>query len=78
MIIEPLRGGTLGNFVGENTNKGQEKSVVYHFWKNSISTSVLKADLRQLPLEISGQKILTRDKAALRVNFSVQYKVTEL
>lgn len=51
---------------------------VYTFWKNSISTSVLKVDIRQLSLEISGQEILTRDKAALRVNFNVQYKVTDI
>ncbi len=40
--------------------------------------SVLKADLRQLQLEISGQEILTKDKAALRINFYTQYKVVDI
>ncbi|HZY79116.1 MAG TPA: slipin family protein [Cyclobacteriaceae bacterium] len=51
---------------------------VYYFWKNAIVTSVLKADLRQLQLEISGQEILTKDKAALRINFYTQYKVIDI
>lgn len=51
---------------------------VYHFWKNAVVISVLKADLRQLQLEVSGQEILTKDKAALRVNFYTQYKVVDI
>ncbi|MEN8123340.1 MAG: slipin family protein, partial [Bacteroidota bacterium] len=47
----------------------------YYFWKNAISIEVLKADMRQLQLEVSGQEILTKDKAALRINFYAQYKV---
>lgn len=50
----------------------------YFFWKNGTVLSLSKADLRQLQMEISGQEILTRDKAATRVNFFVQYKVTDL
>lgn len=51
---------------------------VYHFWKNSISVTVSKADLRQLQLEVSGQEILTKDKAALRITFFTQYKVIDI
>lgn len=51
---------------------------VYYFWKNAVVITVLKADLRQLQLEVSGQEILTRDKAALRVNFYTQYKVVDI
>ncbi len=50
----------------------------YLFWKNSTPISVLKADMRQLQMEVSGQEILTKDKAALRVNFYTQYKVTDI
>jgi len=50
----------------------------YYFWKNANEVSVSKVDLRQLQLEISGQEILTKDKAALRVNFYAQYKVIDL
>lgn len=49
----------------------------YYFWKNAISVEVMKADLRQQQMEISGQEILTQDKAALRINFYAQYKVTD-
>ncbi len=53
-------------------NKG-----TYYFWKNATSVEVLKADMRQLQLEIAGQEMLTKDKAALRVNFYAQYKVID-
>lgn len=49
----------------------------YYFWKNPVTVEVLKADLRQLQMEISGQEILTLDKAALRVNFYAQYRVVD-
>jgi regulator of protease activity HflC (stomatin/prohibitin superfamily) len=74
-VVESYEKGIL--FVDGKFTKVLETGV-YPFWKNSIATSVLKADIRQLPLEISGQEILTRDKAALRVNFNVQYKVTDI
>jgi hypothetical protein len=51
---------------------------IYFYWKNTIPVTVMKADLRQLQLEVSGQEILTRDKAALRVNFYAQYKITDV
>ncbi len=50
----------------------------YYFLKNAKEITVLKADLRQLQLEISGQEILTKDKASLRVNFFTQYKVVDV
>jgi regulator of protease activity HflC (stomatin/prohibitin superfamily) len=49
----------------------------YLFWKNAVLIFVVKADLRQLQLEVSGQEILTRDKAALRVNFYAQYRIVD-
>jgi len=51
---------------------------VYFYLKNAIPVTVLKADMRQLQMEVSGQEILTRDKAALRVNFYAQYKVKDV
>lgn len=50
----------------------------YYFWKNAVAVNVVKTDLRQLQMEISGQEILTKDKAAIRVNFYTQYKVVDL
>ncbi len=49
----------------------------YTFWKNSTVIQVLKTDLRQLSMEIIGQEILTKDKAQLRLNFSIRYKVVD-
>lgn len=51
---------------------------LYCFWKNNTAISVLKADLRKQQMEISGQEILTKDKAALRLNFFAQYKITDI
>lgn len=51
---------------------------VYFFWKNAVVITVLKVDLRQLQLEVSGQEILTRDKAGLRLSFFAQYKVVDI
>lgn len=49
----------------------------YFFWKNSTQVSVLKADMRQMQLEISGQELLTRDKANLRLSMFVHYRITD-
>lgn len=54
------------------------ESGAYHFWKNDISIKIAKADMRQLQLEISGQELLTKDKAAIRINFYTQYKVIDI
>lgn len=50
----------------------------YYWWKNSISIQVEKVDTRQQQLEINGQEILTKDKAALRINAWAQYKVIDI
>jgi hypothetical protein len=54
------------------------ESGVYYFWRNNIAVHIARVDTRQLQLEINGQEILTRDKAALRINAWAQYKVTDL
>ena len=53
-------------------------SGTYRFWRNDTSIKFAKADLRQLQLEIAGQELLTKDKAAIRINFYTQYKVTDI
>ena len=50
----------------------------YRFWRNDTTIKIAKADLRQLQLEIAGQELLTKDKAAIRINFYTQYKVTDV
>lgn len=51
---------------------------VYYWWKNSIPVHVGKVDMRQQQLEVNGQEILTKDKAALRINAWAQYKVADI
>lgn len=50
----------------------------YYFWKNAVKIHVAKADMRLQQMEISGQELLTGDKAALRINFFAQYKVVDI
>lgn len=50
----------------------------YYWWKNATSIAVSKVDVRVTTLEITGQEILTKDKAQLRINFSVQYQVNSI
>lgn len=49
----------------------------YFYWKGTKSISVIKADLRQLQTEITGQEILSKDKVPLRLNFVCQYKIVD-
>jgi regulator of protease activity HflC (stomatin/prohibitin superfamily) len=50
----------------------------YYWWKNNISIHVAKIDTRQMQIELSGQEILTKDKASLRLNFYAQYRVNDV
>jgi regulator of protease activity HflC (stomatin/prohibitin superfamily) len=50
----------------------------YTFWKNPRMIHVNCADARLVQLEVSGQEILTKDKAGIRVNFYTQYQVTDI
>jgi len=54
------------------------ESGTYHFWRNDTTIKIAKADMRQLQLEISGQELLTKDKAAIRINCYTQYKVVAI
>jgi regulator of protease activity HflC (stomatin/prohibitin superfamily) len=54
------------------------QSGVYYWWKNAITLHISKVDKRQQQLEINGQEILTKDKAALRINAWAQYKVVDI
>ncbi|CAN5485812.1 slipin family protein [soil metagenome] len=54
------------------------QSGVYFWWKNSITVLVGKADTRMQQIEINGQEILTKDKAALRINGYAKYKVVDI
>lgn len=51
---------------------------MYYFWNNAISVEVKTVDVRMQQMEISGQELLTKDKAALRINFFVRYQVKDV
>jgi hypothetical protein len=53
-------------------------SGIYFWWKNGTAIHVGKVDTRQLQMEINGQEILTKDKAALRINAWAQYQVVDI
>jgi hypothetical protein len=53
-------------------------SGVFYWWKNNITVVVGKVDTRMQQIEINGQEILTKDKAALRINGYAQYKVVDI
>ena len=74
-VVESYEKGIL--IVNGKAEKTLEKGT-YYFWKNPVTVSVVKADLRQLQLEMSGQEILTKDKAALRVNFFARYRTVDI
>lgn len=54
------------------------KSGTHYFWNNSITIEVKTIDVRQQQVEISGQELLTKDKAGLRINFFVRYQVVNI
>jgi regulator of protease activity HflC (stomatin/prohibitin superfamily) len=49
----------------------------YAFWRGVAQLSVDILDLRETPLEVSGQEILTADKVSLRINLSATYQVLD-
>lgn len=53
-------------------------SGFYYWWKNNIQIYIGKVDTRLQQMEINGQEILTRDKAALRINAWARYQVTDI
>ena len=50
---------------------------IYYWWRNNTVVHIARVDIRQQQLEINGQEILTKDKAALRINAWAQYKVVD-
>jgi len=87
-----LQNKLLAPYVRAYTVESHEKAVlfidgkyvqmlpagIYYWWKNGIVITVGKADTRVQQLEINGQEILTKDKAALRINGFAQYQVTDI
>lgn len=56
----------------ETLNEGK-----FYYWKTASTKLVKTIDQRLQLMEVVGQEILTKDKAALRLNFTLQYKVDD-
>ncbi|KFF14885.1 slipin family protein [Flavobacterium hydatis] len=54
------------------------RAGTHYFWNNAITIEVKTVDARQQHVEISGQELLTKDKAGLRINFFVRYQVVDI
>lgn len=50
----------------------------YSYWHGSHSIEMLKVDMRNTQMELSGQELLTKDKAAVRMNFQLEYRVDDV
>lgn len=87
-----LEQGKLRSFVRKYTVQNYEKALLfvngeftkelnpgaYYFWANFTSVEVKTIDTRLQQMEISGQELLTKDKATLRINFFVRYQVSDI
>lgn len=88
-ILENLK---LKNFVRKFVVTNQYKGLLiidgklskvleagtYYFWNNEISIEIKAVDTRMQQMEIAGQELLTKDKAMLRINFYVRFKVENI
>lgn len=73
--LEPSEKGLL--FLNGAFSKILEAGT-YYWWKNATSISISKVDIRLTTMDIAGQEILTKDKAQIRINFSIQYQVVDV
>lgn len=74
--VQTVDAHEIGLLVVENSIRMLNPGT-YFFWRNPKPINVLKADKRNQQMEISGQEILTRDKAAVRINFFINYKMID-
>ena len=51
---------------------------MHYFWKGEQRAVVSKVDLRKQIIEVSGQELLTSDKAAIRMSLYARYQVNDL
>jgi len=51
---------------------------IYYYWKTDTLPIVKTIDMRIQNMDVSGQELLTKDKAGIRVNFATQYQVEDV
>ncbi|MBQ8603449.1 MAG: slipin family protein [Oscillospiraceae bacterium] len=49
----------------------------YYFWRNGVTVTCQPVDTRVMSMDISGQEMLTADKVTLRINFVINYRITD-
>lgn len=74
-VVEPYERGVL--YVDGRFEK-MLAGGIYYLWKNAQKVNVDTVDMRQTQAEVPGQEILTKDKAAIRVNFLGNYQVVDV
>ena len=71
----------LNNQLGVLMVNGEYRETLtagtYFYWNNDQAIEVMPVDTRQKQMELAGQEMLTKDKAALRINFYAQYSVED-
>ena len=60
-----------------NKQVGTLECGTHYFWKTNTPVSVRLVDMRLTRMEINGQEILTQDKVEVRINFALNYKITD-
>ncbi|WP_126973123.1 slipin family protein [Gynurincola endophyticus] len=82
----------LKNYIRELDIAAHEKAVllvdgkmmglldagIYTYWKNINKIEVKRVDMRVRNIELTGQELLTKDKAQIRMNFVAQYQVRDV
>ena len=61
-----------GKFVKELSNGS------HSYWYGAHSLELMKVDMRTSQMELSGQELLTKDKAAVRMNFQLEFRVVDI
>jgi len=74
-VVESYEKGLM--YVDGKVNK-QVGPGVYYFWKGDKPIFIKKVDMRKQTLEVSGQELLTKDKASVRINFYAYFKVSDV
>lgn len=51
---------------------------IYYYWKGEQNAIISKVDIRKQQMEVSGQELLTADKASIRMSLFAYYQVTDI
>lgn len=72
-----IRDGEAGLLYFDNRFERKLEQGTYFFWNYGKEVTCRVYDLKIQQLEISGQEILTADKVSVRLNVTVNYRITD-